>query len=125
MADAYRQRLARQLVEALDDWQATRDRLAGNAPALAVLDLCKPYDYDGPACSHCRERMPGDGEVPVAWPCEVYEAVRDAGRETSGGAWTCACRYMNSGPICTHCGKLKPGTETATVAGPASPGDLP
>lgn len=53
--------------------------------------------------------------------------ARGAAEQTPSreGAWTCACRYMNSGPICTHCGKLKPGTETATVAGPASPGDLP
>lgn len=63
----------------------------------------------------------------IEWQQAGDAVARETAEQTphSEGAWTCACRYMNSGPICTHCGGLKPGTETATVTGPASPGDLP
>lgn len=76
MADTYMDRLAARQAEALADWQATRDRLDGNAPALAVLDLHKPGGYGGPCCSHCIESIPDCGASLVVWPCDTYEAVK-------------------------------------------------
>jgi len=64
------------LAAAVVDWQAVCDRLASNAPALAVLAIHKPANsYGWRSCAHCRE---GDECDLVGWPCETFTAVKDA-----------------------------------------------
>jgi hypothetical protein len=61
--------------EALADWQAVYDRLAGNAPALAALGIHRPMGTaNWLSCAHCRE---GDSD-PVEWPCETFTAIKGA-----------------------------------------------
>lgn len=74
-ASAWEARARELLAGAREEWQAARDRLAGNAPALAVLDVHQPYEgYSTPNCGHCCEPSSGEAEA-VAWPCDTYRAV--------------------------------------------------
>jgi hypothetical protein len=62
--------------EAVADWQAVCDRLAGNAPALAALGIHKPLDpASWLACAHCLEGADGDC---AGWPCETFTAIKQA-----------------------------------------------
>jgi hypothetical protein len=59
-------------------WAAARERLAGNVPAVLVLDLHRPEPgYDGPACAGCMTSGYEEAE-PVPWPCDTYQAVTSA-----------------------------------------------
>lgn len=66
------------LAAARTEWEAARDRLAGNAAALAVLGIHQPAEgYARPVCGHCREPYYDDTE-PVTWACPTYLAVTEA-----------------------------------------------
>lgn len=64
------------LAEARAGWEAARERLAGNAPALAVLDIHRPHlSWLGiVACTACRESVYGEAEA-APWACATYLAV--------------------------------------------------
>lgn len=74
--EAARARNLELLTAATDEWQAARERLAGNAPALAVLDIHRPHHtwLGVIACVHCREDGYEEAE-PVPWTCATYRAV--------------------------------------------------
>lgn len=69
---------AEKLAAAQADWQAVRDRLAGNPVAIAVLGLHHPTDLGTFAwitCAHCQDGA--DGE-PAEWECETFTVVKEA-----------------------------------------------
>ena len=76
--DAGRARNFELLTAATAGWEAARERLAGNAPALAVLDIHRPHlSWLGAlACTHCREDGYEEAE-PVPWTCATYRAVTE------------------------------------------------
>lgn len=78
--EAARARNFERLTAARLEWEAARERLAGNAPALAVLGIHRPYlSWAGEvACTHCREDG-CDEAVPVPWACATYRAVTGEG----------------------------------------------
>lgn len=64
--------------EAQADWQAVRERLAGDTVAVAVLGLHRPQDtgtFAWTTCAHCQDGADGD---PAEWPCDTFTAVREA-----------------------------------------------
>ena len=69
------------LTAATAEWEAARARLAGNAPALAVLAIHWPHLTWGGviACVHCREGGYDEAE-PVPWACPTYRAVSGEAR---------------------------------------------
>lgn len=68
------------LTAARTEWETARERLAGNAPALAVLGIHRPYLSwrGGIACTCCREDGYDEAE-PVPWACATYRAVTGEG----------------------------------------------
>lgn len=69
-------RRAERLAEAVADWQAVRDRLAGNAPALAALEIHRPTDTGPFAGIVCAQS--GESDDPDEWPCETFTAIKEA-----------------------------------------------
>lgn len=74
--DEARQARSRELLAAARaGWLTARERLAGNVPAVLVLDIHRPAEgFTGPVCSECREPFYDDFE-PVTWACPTYRAV--------------------------------------------------
>lgn len=67
-------RAAEAFADAQADWQATRDRLADNPQAVAVLDVHQPEAASGaPQCS-----LSESEEWGTEWPCSTYTAIKDA-----------------------------------------------
>lgn len=64
------------LTAATAEWETAGERLTGNAPALAVLAIHRPYLSWGGlvACTHCREDAYDEAET-VPWACATYRAV--------------------------------------------------
>lgn len=72
-AEAARNRVL--LAAAQAEWGAARRRLAGNVPAVLVLDIHRPVEsYSGPVCDSCYEGGGYEAE-PVKWACLTYLAV--------------------------------------------------
>lgn len=74
-AEAREARAREQLAAARARWLDARARLAGNVPAVLVLDLHRP-DLAGcdVVCTECREAS-YDYTEPVPWACPTYRAV--------------------------------------------------
>lgn len=73
-AEAARNRVL--LAAAQAEWGAARRRLAGNVPAVRVLDIHRPVEsYSGPVCDSCYEGGGGYEAEPVKWACLTYLAV--------------------------------------------------
>lgn len=53
------------------DYQATRERCAGQPAALAALDVHHPIDRYGIVCD-----LAESDELPTDWPCSTYEAIK-------------------------------------------------
>jgi hypothetical protein len=77
--EAFIQKRAAAFAVAVEDWTATRDRLADNPVASACLDLHRPALSYQVQCATCIDPYGhgGDGET---WPCMNYHVIREAER---------------------------------------------
>ncbi len=71
------QERADQLAQAQADWKAVCERLAGNAPALAVLKVHHPVQ-GVMGWAECAHPVDGWEANPEAWPCETFTAIKEA-----------------------------------------------
>lgn len=59
---------------AVTEWEEVRLRYADSPAVLAVLDIHQPTE-DGSECQHPISGWEADR---IEWPCETFEAIRDA-----------------------------------------------